>query len=68
MSLPSIVCEKCGATLAVLDEKQGKPILRLTTGLAFHTESPATCPGCGHETRVDLDILEKLIPNVSTAD
>jgi hypothetical protein len=56
------------ATLAVIDRKQGEPVVRLTTGLAFHTEGAVTSLGRGHEAKINLGALEKLLLNVSTAD
>jgi len=68
MTIANIVCEKCGVPLAVLDNKLGGPVVRLTTGLAFHTEGRATCPGCGQEIMVNLNVLEKQIQDVLPAD
>lgn len=63
MAETELVCEACGDTLAVVDNTQAEPALRLAAGLAFHAEGSAACPGCGHGTRINFNILQKLIPS-----
>ena len=62
MAPVGFVCEACGDVLAVLDNTGAEPALRLTAGLVFRAGGGASCPGCGHDTKINFSALGKLIP------
>jgi hypothetical protein len=57
MTPVNFACEGCGLALAVLDKTSAEPVLRLAKGLTFRADGGATCPDCGHETKVNFSSL-----------
>lgn len=61
----TLVCEACGDTLATVDNSRAQPLLQLAKGLAPRDTGLTTCPGCGHGTKINFNILQKLIQTAS---
>jgi hypothetical protein len=66
MTPARFICKACGEVLAHFDKTDSETVLRLATGLVFHTDGNAVCPGCGHKTRINFSGLQSLKPATIT--